>query len=85
MRAQDGTASEPLWGIGRLQTGWLVFQWFCFLGFAAAWVMGGSDWRPGWKPTVIWLCGSVAVAALFVCIAERRSSSGTEKPGVREN
>ena len=76
---------EPLWGIGSPQIGWLVFQWIWFLGFGIAWVMGGADWRPSWKPMSILLCGSVAFAILFVRIAEWMQVGGAGKPGTREN
>ena len=85
MKVKDGNVPEPLWGIGRLQIGWLVFQWVWFLGFGIDWIMGGADWRPSWKPMVTCLCGSVVAATLFVWTAERMSGLGADKQGAGAN
>ena len=78
MRTQEDNTSEPLWGIGRLQIAWLVFQWIFFLGFGIAWFAGGEGWQPSWQFMLSCLSGSAAAAVLFVWMADRMSGNARE-------
>ena len=71
--------SEPLWGIGRLQIAWIVFQVLFFLGFAVAWCLGGASWQPNWQFMLPCLSGSAAAAVLFVWMADRMFGDTREK------
>ena len=42
MTTHENGVSGPLWGIGRLQIGWIVFQVIYFLCFVVARFMGGG-------------------------------------------
>ena len=78
MRAQEDNTSEPLWGIGRLQIAWIVFQVLFFLGFAVAWFMGGGGWEPSWQFMLPCL-GASAAAVLFVWMADRMFGDTRER------
>ena len=79
MRTQEDNTSEPLWGIGRLQIVWIVFQVLFFFGFGVAWFLGGAGWQPNWQFMLPCLSGSAAATVLFVWMADRMFGDSGER------